>query len=138
MSWGINPQLNLPTGDDNRGLGNGKASAGVHGLVTYSADRWTLTGDLGTARNRNVPGARTSLWNASAAAMFTVSDALKLVLDTGVNRNSDSAADTNPAFALVGAVWTLNPSIDLDLGYQHGLNNAEVKHSIGAGITLHF
>lgn len=138
LSLGLSPILNLPTGDDGKGLGNGKTSAALHGLMTYSSGPWTVIGDVGATRNSNVLGARTSLWNASVATLYVVNDTLKLLLDTGVSRNADSNMNTNPAFALIGAVWTLNPSVDLDLGYKHGLNHAEVKHSIGIGITLHF
>ena len=137
-SWALKPQINFPTGDTSQGLGNGKTGAGINGLVSFTSAQWTVLGNIGTTWNNNSVGARTSLWNVSTAAIFSPCDFLKLALDVGTYQNVDPTNNLNPAFMIVGVMWTPNKMLDVDLGVKRGLNRSEVARSIGAGITVHF
>ncbi len=138
VSVAIKPQINIATGDTDKGFGNGRTSAGVNGLLTVASGKATFLANLGVTSNNNNIGARKALWNASAAVLFSATKMIKVAFDTGVYHNPDVSSRVDPAFALVGIIWSPNESIDLDIGYKAGLNSAEVKHSVGAGLTVHF
>ena len=138
LSWALKPQINFATGDASQGLGNGKTGAGINGLMTFISGQWTVLGNIGTTWNNNSLGVRTTRWNFSAAALFSPSDELKLAIDMGTYQNADQLNNVNPAFVLLGVIWSPNKALDIDLGIKHGLNDSEVKRNVGAGITLHF
>lgn len=138
LSLALKPQLNLLTGDKDKGLGNGRAGAGMNGLLAYQAGSTTVLANAGLTWNANAIGARQSLWNGSLALTYAATSTLSLVFDTGVYRNADAGDNRDPAFVLAGLVWSPSQQLDLDVGYKHGLNHAEVDHSVGAGLTLHF
>lgn len=137
-SWALKPQINLVSGDADSGLGNGRTGAALNSLFAVTRGPWTLLANVGATWNNNRTGARTALWNFSTAATFTPIEQLKLAIDVGTYQNADPANSVHPAFVLLGAVWSVHQSLDLDVGVKRGLNDSEVRHSLGAGITLHF
>ena len=70
-SLALKPMLLLPTGDDGRGLGTGRAGASLNLLAAWQAGQVTALGNLGASYNGNRAGDRTALWNASAAVLVT-------------------------------------------------------------------
>lgn len=135
LSFAIKPQLNLPMGDKDKGLGNGLAGAALDGLLSVAVGDATILANGGLTWNRNAIGARNALWNLSVAGVYAASDKVSLALDSGVYRNV--ADGCNPAFALVGVIWSPSKALDLDVGYKRGLNHAEIRHGVGFGLTLH-
>lgn len=135
FSLGLKPQILLPTGDQQRGLGNGKPSYGANLLASWDEDRLTLLANAGYAFS-NADSIRKHLWNVSAAALWKIEPRVKAILDTGLYRNPDPASNRNPAFAIVGLIYSPNKDLDFDIGYRKGLNHAEVDHGAGIGLTL--
>ncbi|MBN4665943.1 transporter [Pandoraea nosoerga] len=135
-SLGLKPFVSLPTASEDRGLGNGRATTGANLLMQYNLDRWTFLANVGYTWNNNSIGNRQSLWNASTAALFSVTDAVRLVADVGLATNPDTATQTKPAYALVGAIYSPTKDLDFDVGYKRGLNPASLNHSVQAGVTL--
>ena len=142
-SAGLKSELFFPTGDENAGRGTGRASAGVTLLGAHQADKWSFLGNIGVALNRYaIPAdrdqSRKFVWRVSAAAVYEVSERWKTVVDAGVARNELRALRTNPAFTLLGAIYSPSPSMDFDVGLKVGLNSAEVHRQLGAGVTWRF
>lgn len=135
FSLGLKPQILLPTGDEKRGLGNGKAAYSANLLAGWEDDRFSVLANAGYTFS-NSDSMRKHLWNVSAALLWKVESRLKAVLDSGVYRNPDLSGDRNPAFALVGLIYSPTRNLDLDIGYRKGLNHAEVDHGAGVGLTL--
>ena len=138
VSLALKPQINFATGNEEKGLGNGKTGAGLNGLLTLTSGQWTLLGNLGATLNRNDIDDRSGLWNISLAVLYSVSGEWKIILDNGVYRNPDRSSNTNPAFTTLGVIWSPSQKLDVDFGYKVGLNSFEVKHSVGVGLTMHF
>lgn len=143
LSLALKPEWLLPSGDADKGLGNGKSSAALTGIASYETGAWTFHGNVGTTFNRyqlagDDASKRKLVWRASTAVWYSVQPQWKLVADIGVAQNQDKGNRTYPAYGLVGVIWSPNETVDLDLGTKFGLNKAEVTRQLGLGVTLHF
>lgn len=137
------PWVSLANANEDKGFGAGTPNASATLIVSHEAGSWTFHYNAGLTTNRfhtdaNADANRRLLWATSAAAAYQLSEQFKLVGDIGVSRNPDVTVSQNPAFAILGAVYSPTKSIDLDVGYKRGLNDAEIKDQFGAGLTLRF
>ncbi|WDD92065.1 transporter [Burkholderia sp. FERM BP-3421] len=135
LSIALKPRINVPTGDDHHGLGNGRVNAGATLLAQYDVAAFTFLVNAGVAYQPNSHDDRTSLWQVSGAMLYRVTDRLQLALDIGASRNPDRDHHTSPAFLIAGAIYTPRPWLDLDVGYRRGLNDQTYNHSLMAGVT---
>jgi len=136
FSLGLKPQVTFATGDEQRGLGNGKRGFGLHLLGAFDAGRYELLANIGFTNNKNTIGATEKLWNASAAILWKLAPQVKGVFDVGAYRNPDPAGNRHPAFAIAGLIYSPSETLDLDVGIRKGLNKAEANYTGGAGITI--
>ncbi|HYD60253.1 MAG TPA: transporter [Noviherbaspirillum sp.] len=142
-SWGLKSELFFPAGDEKRGLGTGRARAGVTLLGAYQVDAWTFLGNIGVTHNRYaIPSDREQnrkvVWRLSAAALYAFDEHWKAVVDAGAAHNEQKAVGTHPAFILLGLIYSPSGKMDVDVGVKVGLNSAEVHRQVGAGLTLRF
>lgn len=145
FSLAVKPGLSLPTGDENRGLGTGRASWGVNLIATQEMEPWTLLGNVSYTRLRfrqpqDAAAAREHLWRVSGGAAYALRSDVKLVGEAGV-RTNEAKEDPflpgrNGQFALLGAIWSPSKKIDLDVGLRKGLNRAETDTVLLAGATF--
>lgn len=140
---GLKSELFFPTGDENAGLGTGRARAGVTLLASQQVEGWTFLGNAGFSLNRYaIPADRDQFrritWRVSAAAIHEVADEWKAVIDTGIARNDMRGDRKHPAFLLLGLIYSPTDKLDFDIGWKAGLNAAEVHRQVGAGVTLRF
>ncbi|ONN65675.1 MULTISPECIES: transporter [Herbaspirillum] len=143
LALALKPEFFMPSGDEEKGLGNGKSSAALTGIASYETGPWTLHGNLGVRVNRfkldsDQQSQRKTLWRASAAVWYGLDEQWRLVADTGVAQNPDASSRKLPSYALVGVIWSPNKTVDLDAGAKFGLNKAEVTRQFGVGVTLHY
>lgn len=136
FSLGLKPQVFLSTGDEQRELGNGKTWYGANLLAAYETDLFAVMANAGYTNNRNMLGSRKNLWNVSAAGIWKIDPKLKAVLDMGTYRNPDPADNENPAFTILGMIYSPTEKLDLDIGIKKGLNRAEEDHAVGVGLTV--
>jgi len=61
---------------------------------------------------------------------------LTLVANVGVDRNADTASQTNLALILGGVVYSLSDAVDIDFGVKGGLNDVAADYSLLAGLTV--
>lgn len=92
--------------------------------------------DFGSAAERDV--GRSSVWSLSALATYEVIEGVALGLDVGVSTNPDQSSDEMPAYALGGAVYSLNRNVDLSLGLKFGITDPAPDFSGSAGVTIRF
>lgn len=137
-SLALKPVITLPTGDDDKGLGNGKATFGLYFIATKEIEPFALHLNLGYIRNENKFDDRKDIWHVSLASELEVMKELKLVANIGMERNTDRESNTDPAFILGGLIYTISENIDIDFGVKAGLNKAEVDYAILAGLTYRF
>jgi hypothetical protein len=143
LALALKPEFFMPSGDEEKGLGTGKNGMGLTGIASYETGPWTLHGNLGLRYSRfklekDQQGQRKTLWRASVAVWYGINEQWRLVADTGVAQNPDASSKKLPSYALVGAIWSPNKTVDIDAGAKFGLNKAEVTRQFGVGVTLHF
>jgi len=138
LSLAIKPGLTLPTGDEEKGLGAGKAAYSLFFIASKELAPWAFHLNLGYIRNENTLDEGKNIWHASLASTLAISDQLTIVANLGIESNPDKLAGTDPAFILGGLVYALSETVDLDCGIKYGLNDPETDYTLLAGLTLKF
>jgi hypothetical protein len=136
FSVALKPIVYFPIGDHDKGLGADRVRAGVTGVTSWSGEGYNVLANLGYTDNNNKDGDRKSIWNTSAALVVGLSDKVRGAVEAGTYTNSDATSKKYPAFANLGLIYSPTEKFDLDVGYKQGLNDAEVKRSFGAGMTV--
>jgi hypothetical protein len=140
LSIAIKPGFTLPTGDENKGLGNGKTSSSAFFITTKEAEPWAFHFNVGYVRNEyklqaDEEANRKDIWHVSIASQVEVTKDLKAVANIGMERNPDKTSNTSPAFILGGIIYSITGNVDIDLGVKGGLNKPETDITYLAGIT---
>jgi len=143
LSLAIKPGVILPTGNEEKGLGNGKTSYSMYFIATKEMELWAFHMNLGYVRNEyklpaDEAANRKDIWHASAASETKVSHKMKAVADIGIETNSDKTSNTDPAYILGGLVYSVRENTDVDVGFKYGLTKPETDHTILAGVTVRF
>lgn len=138
LSFALKPGLTLPTGNDKKGLGAGKVTYSTFFITTKEIEPLALHLNLGYIRNENKAEERKNLWHASLAAAYGVSEKLTLAGNIGIEQNADRNVNTNPAFILVGLIYSLAENLDIDFGIKSGLSKPETDYSVLAGLAWRF
>jgi hypothetical protein len=81
---------------------------------------------------------RKDIWQVSLAFETEVLSDITAVANIGMERNSDTASSTHPAFLLGGIIYSVSEILDIDLGIKAGLNNPETNYAFLAGATVSF
>lgn len=140
LTFAFKPGISLPSGNVNKGLGNGKPSYSAFFIVTTEAEPWAFHFNVGYARNEyrlqsDEEANRKVLWHVSLASQVRVDKNLNLVANVGMDRNSDKTSNTSPAFVLGGIIYSITENIDVDMGVKAGLNKVETDVTVLAGIV---
>jgi hypothetical protein len=138
LSLALKPGLTLPTGDDDKGLGAGRATYSAFLITTKEMDPWAFHLNLGYIRNENKSDERKNLWHASLATGYGISEKVTLVGNIGVEQNADRNVNTDPAFILGGLIYSVSENLDLDFGIKGGLTKPEADYSVLAGLAFRF
>ncbi len=141
LGLALKPGVTLPTGDDEKGLGNGRPSYSIALIASKETGHWAFHVNLGYARNEFALASeeaanRQDIWHASVAAEAGVSDRLTVVGNIGIETNPDRASATHPAFVLGGVIYSVTESMNIDLGIKAGLNSPETDIAALAGMSL--
>lgn len=138
FSFALKPGISFPTGNENRGLGSGRVGYHTYLIASKELAPWAFHVNLGYLRNENKFDEEKNIWHASVATTYEVVKNVKLVGNIGIERNTDRAADNDPAFLIAGVIYSPLENFDIDFGVKTGLNKAETDISFLAGITLRF
>jgi hypothetical protein len=145
FSIALKPGMTLPTGDEEKGLGTGRASWGMTLIVTRETGPWSFLGNIAYSRARfglpqQAAESNSDLWRVSGGATYALTDRARLVGELGVrsneSRNDPFPVDGNSQFGMVGMIYSLSKKIDLDAGYRRRLNRAEFDRALLAGATF--
>ncbi len=140
LSFAIKPGITLPTGDESKGLGNGRVSYHAFLIGTKEVRSWAFHLNFGYIRNEfklkeDEDANRKDIWHVSLAMQDEVVKDLKAVVNIGMERNSDKTSETHPAFILGGFIYSITENFDVDAGIKYGLNKPETDMTFLAGIT---
>ena len=145
VSFAIKPSVLLATGDENKGLGNGKTSWGVNFISTYDAKPWQINGNVAYSHARyklaqDDAENQSDLWRVSGGVAYSARDDLRLVGEAGVRTNPAKDDPFLPGhtgrFAMLGLIYSPDDKIDLAVGYRKGLNDAEPDWALLLGATF--
>ena len=143
LSFAMKPGITLPTGNENKGLGNGRASYGLVFITTKEIEPWAFHLNLGYTHNEyklqeDKDANRKGIWHASLASEVELLKDLKLVANIGMERNPNKVSNTHPSFILGGLIYSISENFGLDLGVKGGLNKPETDLAFLAGIAIRF
>ncbi len=138
LSFALKPGVTLPTGDEDRGLGAGRATYSLFFITTKELKPLTFHLNLGYIRNESKFDEQKDIWHASLASEIGLAKDLRLVSNIGIERTPEKDSGIHPAFFLVGLIYGVAENFDIDAGLKVGLNKAEADYQILAGITYRF
>jgi len=138
FSFALKPGLTLPTGDEDKGLGAGRATGSLFLIVSKEVSPWAFHLNLAYIRNENKNDERYNLWHASLASSYEIFKQLKLVGDIGIETNPDRCSSVDPAYILGGIIYSPLENFDIGLGIQGGLTDTETDLSVRGGIAWRF
>jgi len=143
LSFALKPGLTIPSGDEKKGLGTGKAGYGITFIATKEIAPLAFHMNLGYSRSEykldeDEESSEKNLWHISLAGVYEVSDNLQLVANIGIEKNPDKESGTDPSFALIGLIYSITPDLDVDLGLKAGLSGTETDAALLTGLTMRF
>jgi hypothetical protein len=138
--YALKPAITLPTGDEDKGLGNGKVSYGLTFIASRHFDLADLHLNLGYVRNEfrladDRDENRADLWQASLTAVRGLTERLDLVGSAAIERTESRDSNKHPAYALAGLIYSVTDNLDIDFGVQAGLNRAATDWTVLAGLA---
>ncbi len=137
VSFALKPGVTFPSGDWRRGFGTGLVGCSGYFVTTIQPEPVAIHFNLGYIRNENKNDDYKDIWHVSFALEYAViKDKLRIVTNTGVERNSEREGNEPPCFVLLGLVWSPVEFIDLDIGYKYGATKPEADHALMAGFTV--
>lgn len=134
LSLLLKPVLILPTGNQEQGLGAGRARPGADLVAARQLGDFELIGHAGVLRNRNRLGERTELWHLSLALLWEATDGLKLLVD--FSRDTDPAAAGAIREWVYGLAYALREHLDVGIGVKNALSDAADDRAWLAGLKL--
>ncbi len=138
FSFALKPGITLPTGNEDKDLGNGRSTYYLYFITSKEMDPWLFHLNLAYFRNENKSDDRNDLWHASLASTFEVIKGLKLVGDIGVESNPERTYSVLPAYILGGLIYSPTDNFDIGLGVKSGLTKPKANISVRGGITWRF
>lgn len=143
FSLGVKPEWIFATGDENKGLGNGKDSYALTLMAQIEAGDFTWLLNFGSTHNRfklqaDQDDNRKTINRSSLAMLYGVTEQFTVLVDIGQSDAETKAESSKPKFMVLGAIYAVNDNLDFDIGYKKGLNTAETDKQWGVGVTWRF
>ncbi|MBI5075795.1 MAG: transporter [Nitrospirae bacterium] len=135
LSLALKPGVTIPTGNENKGLGDGKPDYSLFFITTKELEPFTLHLNLGYIANRKEIR---DIWHYSLAGEYAASKNIRIVGNIGGETTPDRTSRVNPLFALAGLIYKVADNFDIDFGIKTGLNKAEADYTLMAGIAFRF
>lgn len=135
LTFAVRGGLDLPTGDDTKGLGGGKVGVHVIGVAGWSEGDVSVYANAAYARVRQ-PGVRPDIGFFSVAVTGPEATPLRTFIEAAIYSNTDPALRQWPAIARTGLLYSVNPSFDIDVGFQARLNRSATRAAWLAGATF--
>lgn len=135
LSLGLKPAVTLPTGDEARRLGAGRAGWGSLLILSYDLGSWAFHAHAGYKRNRNSLGERESLKHLSGAVAVQAAPGVKVLVDVARTTSADPSESRAERYLVFGAIWSVGKDLDLDLGLKVGAGGAALDEALLLGLT---
>jgi len=136
LSIGLKPGITFATGDEQRGLGNGKPTIGALLIASLEQERFALHAHAGWRRNSNSVGQRERIVQLAAAAVYKATGDTRLFLDLSRTTNPDPASSASIRYVTLGLIHSPRENLDLDLGWRQAAGQPAIDRSFMFGATL--
>ena len=134
LSVAFMPGIIMPTGAD--GLSTERVNLRALLITSYDPGALGLHAHAGYRYFANVQGLREHLYQLSGAAMYTIYERLKLLLDYSFETNPDPASSGTLRYATVGAIWAVAPGYGLGCGVKQGYGEGAIDRAYLCGIGM--
>ncbi|MFL6627982.1 MAG: transporter [Vitreoscilla sp.] len=140
LSLAIRGGVMLATNEHGLGLTHGKTSE--HAVLALTWDRAPTrvhvnVGGIVVPRAAASP-ARRVMASVSAAVMQQVDEHLTLTVDASFAQSPNPHKASWPGTVLAGAIWTVRPGLDVDVGWQRSIDDTPTARTWLAGLTYRF
>lgn len=137
----LKPGITFPTGDETEGLGTGRVTYSLSCIATKEWEPLAIHLNFAFMHNEyklkeDEEANRKDIWDISLASEAEVLTNLTAVANIGMERNSDKASSTHPAFVLGGIIYSVSEVVDIDFGIKAGLNSPETDYSLLSGVAV--
>jgi hypothetical protein len=145
MSLALKASLSLPTGDENRGLGTGKASGALNLILTHETGPWMLMANAAFIRVRykreeDEQSGHSRLRRFSGGMTYAVHEGWRLAAELGYRTNASKddpfLPGRNGSYAMLGAIWSFSKDDDLALGVRRAASSGEQDWAFIGGATF--
>jgi hypothetical protein len=137
-SLAVRAGVTLPTAQDDLGLPHGTGSPHAVLVATYEQVPFALHINLGVANLPRGSAERRTQGHVSAALMWSANERWVWTLDVDADANPDPARSAWQGTALAGLVYTVQPGLDVDFGYQSTLRHTTLARQWLLGLTYRF
>lgn len=138
VAFGIRLGVTAPTSQHELGLPHDEVSAHALLLATYDAAPFTIHGNLGLARNPHGSGVKTWGGRVAAAVMWAANEHLILTTEAVAVSNPSLEGGLWPVTLLAGAIYTVFPGLDIDVGFQSTVRAKVSSRQWLLGFTYRF
>jgi hypothetical protein len=138
LSFALKPGFTLPSGNEEKGLGSGRATYHIFFIGTKEIKPWAFHLNIGYIRNENRLDENKNLWHASLATTVDILERLKVVGNIGMERDTDRDLNIPDSFVLGGLIYSVSKNFDIDFGVKGGLTKPETDYTVLTGITWRF
>jgi hypothetical protein len=134
LSLGLKPGVTLPTGDEQKGLGAGRTGWGTLFILSYEPGPLAFHAHAATSATatRRANAVRSHL---SGALTYKIMEQLKVVVDVARDTDPDPAGSLLLHYAVLGAIWSVTPDFDLDIGLKTGDKGAALDRALLLGAS---
>jgi hypothetical protein len=134
LSLALMPGITLPTGDERDGRGTGKTTWGTLVILSYAPGAIAVHAHAGYRRNENKLGERETLRQLAAAATYRIGD-VRFVGELTRETNRVPGGRT-VRYSTLGAIWSMTPDVDLDIGWRQGSGGAPIDEALLLGAAV--
>lgn len=135
LALAVRAGVDLPTGDEAKGLGGGQLGAHVLAVAGWTYEDFNVYANAGYARVRQ-SGVRPNLGFFSVAVTTPEGQPLRTFIEAATYSNTDPTIAQWPALARTGLIHAVNESFDVDVGIQARLNRSATRLAFLLGATL--
>jgi len=135
FSLALKPGLIIPTGDEDKGLGNGKMGYSLYLILSKEYEKLNFHINGGYIRNENKNDERKNIYHFSIAAMYKIFGKTNIVADLGGERNTDKDSDIDPLYWIIGVIYSPNDNFDIDFGYKRISSSSETDNTYLFGLA---
>jgi len=138
--WSLAIRAGLTLATNQHGQGQPHGEVGTHVLLatTYDAAPIMVHGNVAFVHNPSGGLQKADSSHVSGALMWACTETWTVTAEAGIYSSLDSASSAWRATLLVGAIYTVKPGLDLDVGYQTTAHVAVVTRAWLAGLTYRF